>query len=290
MRIGILFDFVTTSDDSAHAIHKALLFRRRNLVTHRWRAGGSAVSTRRLHQILRSFRLERDRVPDWNAYPFALPAVRNLDEIEFAPGVTFFVGENGSGKSTLIEAIAIAAGFNPEGGNKNFTTTHRPSESALKDYVRLVRGVRRERAGFFLRAETMFNVSTEAEQYREYGWDDLHEKSHGEAFLWVIMNRFRASGLYLLDEPEAALSPQRQLTLLGRMHELVKLQSQFIIATHSPILMAYPGARILLLDPDGIRDVRYEETDHYMVTKAFLMNPRRVLDEIIGAMESTTEE
>jgi predicted ATPase len=126
----------------------------------------------------------------------------------------------------------------------------------------------------------MFNVSTEAENYRGYGWEDLHEKSHGEAFLWVALNRFREAGLFILDEPEAALSPQRQLAFLCRMRDLVRANSQFVVSTHSPILMAYPGARIYLLDGEGIRQVRYEETEHYRVTKSFLANPTRMLEAL----------
>jgi len=239
-----------------------------------------SVPNRVREPILLSLSLQRDKVSDFGVYPFNIPAIAQLTTLHFHPGVTFFIGENGAGKSTLIEAIAIRAGFNPEGGTKNFATKHRPSESVLHEYVRLARGPRRERKGFFLRAETMFNVSTEAEQYRDYGWENLHEKSHGEAFLWVAMNRFGDHGLYILDEPEAALSPQRQLTLLRRIHELVQGGSQLVISTHSPILMAYPKARILLLDESGLREVPYEETEHYAVTRAFLQDPARMLREL----------
>ncbi|HMJ16372.1 MAG TPA: AAA family ATPase [Polyangiaceae bacterium] len=235
-----------------------------------------------LDRILRDFTLLRDRVADWSQYPFNIPAIANLKSIHFHPGITFFVGENGSGKSTLIEAIAVKAGFNPEGGTKNFKSSYRPSESRLHEYVRLARGSRRESSGFFLRAETMFNVSTEAEQYRDYGWDDLHEMSHGEAFLWVANNRFRERGLYILDEPEAALSPQRQLSLLVVIRRLIRSGSQFIVSTHSPILLAYPDSRIFSLDRTGMAEVKYEDTEHYAVTKAFLMNPQRMLDRIFA--------
>jgi predicted ATPase len=237
-------------------------------------------------RILRHLELVREKVSDWNVYPFTIAAVSSLKKLEFHPSITFLVGENGSGKSTLIEAIAIRAGFNAEGGNKNFRSSHRPSESPLQHHVRLARGARREQGGFFLRAETMFNVSTEAEQYREYGWADLHEMSHGEAFLWLTLNRFRDNGLFILDEPEAALSPQRQLALLARIHQLVLTGSQFIVSTHSPILMAYPGATIFLLDRSGIHDVRYEDTEHYAVTKAFLQDPAGMLRRIFHDVET----
>ena len=232
---------------------------------------------RGLEQILRHVELDRSSVPDWSAYPFSIPAVARLDRLELDPHVTVLVGENGSGKSTLIEALAIKVGFNAEGGSKDFTSRHRPSESDLHRHLRLARGARRENGGFFLRAETMFNVATEAESYE---WDDLHAMSHGEAFLWVAMNRFRDGGLFILDEPEAALSPQRQLALLGRMHQLVQRGSQFIVSTHSPILMGYPGATIVQLDRDGLSQVRYEDTEHVAITKAFLMNPARMLTEL----------
>jgi predicted ATPase len=235
--------------------------------------------------ILRHLELMRDKVTDWKSHPFNVPAVAALGRLDLHPSVTFFVGENGSGKSTLIEAIAIRAGFNAEGGNKNFSSSHRPSESSLQNYVRLARGARRERGGFFLRAETMFNVSTEAEQYRGYGWADLHEMSHGEAFLWVTLNRFPDGGLFILDEPEAALSPQRQLALLARIHQLVLKRSQFVISTHSPMLLAYPGASIFLLDNAGIHNVRYEDTEHYAVTKAFLQDPPAMLRRLFKDVE-----
>lgn len=234
-----------------------------------------------MHQFIKHIELLRDTIPDESEYPFSIPAVAGLTRLEFHERVTFLVGENGSGKSTFLEAIAIKAGFNAEGGTKNFTGSNRPSESVLSEHLRLARGARREKGGFFLRAETMFNVFTEAEQYDLDGVS-CHEMSHGEAFLWVMMNRFRRDGLYLLDEPEAALSPQRQLSCLARIHALASKGSQFIIATHSPILMACPDARIVLLEASGLREVAYEETEHYQVTTAFLQNPRRMLTELLG--------
>jgi len=237
-----------------------------------------------MDRILRHIELMRDKVRDWNAYPFSIPAIAKLSRLEFNHDVTFFVGENGSGKSTLIEAIAIKARFNPEGGNKNFRSALRPSESDLHQHLRLARGARREAGGFFLRAETMFNVSSEAEQY---DWENLHEMSHGEAFLSVVVNHFRDRGLFILDEPESALSPQRQLALLARMRQLVTSGSQFIISTHSPILMAYPGATIYSLDRAGIDVVKYRETEHYAVTKTFLADPDRMLREIFADVDES---
>jgi len=233
-------------------------------------------------RILLYLELLREKVPNWNEYPFGIPAVAALEKLPLHPAVTFFVGENGSGKSTLIEAIATRAGFAAEGGTKNFNRGDPPSESSLHHFVRLARGTRRERAGYFLRAETMFNVST---QGALYGWDDLHEMSHGEAFLWVALEKFVAHGLYILDEPEAALSPQRQLSLLARIHQLVQEGAQFVISTHSPILLAYPQATIYLLDPSGIAPVRYEDTEHYAVTKAFLQNPQGMLRRLFAEVD-----
>jgi predicted ATPase len=240
--------------------------------------------------ILRHIQLSEQYPHDFTRYPLTIPAIANLGVLKFAAGVTFFVGENGAGKSTLIEAIAIKAGFNPEGGTKNFTSKNRPSESILHEGLWLARGFRKERSGFFLRAETMFNVATEAEEYLGYGWKKLHEVSHGEATLWIAMNRFINGGLYILDEPEAALSPQRQLVLLGRIHELVKGGAQFIVATHSPILMAYPGAKIYRLDEKGIEAIEYERTEHFVVTRAFLMNREKMLAELFGEEESEEED
>ena len=234
--------------------------------------------------FVREIELRRDRVPDFARYPFNLPAVRDLDRVQLHPAVTFLVGENGSGKSTLLEAIAVSLGFNAEGGSRNFGFGTRPSHSELHEYLRPVRGVRRMRDGFFLRAESLFNVATEIERldvdevndavgpYISDGFGDraLHEQSHGESFLALIENRLRGNGLYLLDEPEAALSPIRQMTLLTMLHGLVQKKSQLIIATHSPILLSYPDAAILQLGANGMSQVAYEDTEHFTVTRDFL--------------------
>ncbi len=237
-------------------------------------------------------RLRRDAVPDFGAYPFSLPAIRHLDELRFHPAVTFIVGENGTGKSTLLEAIAVALGFNAEGGSRNFHFDTRASHSVLHEYLTIAKGYRRPRDGFFLRAESFFNVATYIEKLdeerdggpsviRSYGGRSLHEQSHGESFMALLTQRFRGQGLYVLDEPEAALSPQRQLAALSRIHQLVKAGSQFIIATHSPILMAYPDARIYACLPDGLRRTDYTDTEHYQVTHDFLANPQRMLDVLL---------
>jgi predicted ATPase len=244
-----------------------------------------------MQQIVRHVVLLRDKVPDWKTYPFSIPAISSMGQIDLHPSVTFLVGENGMGKSTLAEAIAIKAGFNPEGGTKNFRQSNRPSESILHGYLRMARGATRERGGFFLRAETMFNVATEAETegFGEYGWEALHDKSHGEAFLWLALKRFHDRGLYILDEPESALSPRRQLAFLARMHELVQGGSQFVISTHSVILMSYPDARILVLDEKGIRVCKYEETDHFVVTRAFIQDPAGMLKTVLSDDDRTRQ-
>ncbi|MDQ3299667.1 MAG: AAA family ATPase [Myxococcota bacterium] len=223
--------------------------------------------------LLREIYLVRDQVPGFSEYPFSIPAIHALHELKLDPRVTFFVGDNGSGKSTLVEAIAIAAGFNAEGGSRNFNFHTRRSESELHKFIRLVRGVRRPRDGYFLRAESFFNVATEVERLGvlgSHGGTSLHEQSHGESFLALAVERFGDNGLYILDEPEAALSPQRQLSLLAIIHRLVAQGTQFIIATHSPILMAYPHAVIYQLGPKGIAKVAYEETEHFQITRDFL--------------------
>jgi predicted ATPase len=223
--------------------------------------------------------LLRDKVPSFDEYPFSLPVVRTLESIELHPRMTFLVGENGSGKSTLLEAMAVALEFNAEGGSRNFNFSTRGSHSGLHEFLRIAKGVR-PRDGFFLRAESWFNVATQVEQLGvgdSYGGRSLHEQSHGESFMALLKNRFHGNGLYLLDEPEAALSPARQIEALQRFHELVRQDSQFVIATHSPILMAYPDALILQCTPNGIRPVRYEDTEHFRITRDFLLHRDKVL-------------
>ena len=231
--------------------------------------------------------LVRDRVDDFDDYPFSIPAIGSLTTLELNPQVSFFVGENGTGKSTLLEAIAVAAGFNAEGGTRNFDFATRESHSKLYECMRLVRGPRRmgDTDGFFFRGESFFNVATMLDQdyahyLGRYGDKSLHEQSHGESFFSLVLNRFGGNGLYLLDEPESALSPSRQLAFLVAMRDLIKQDSQFIIATHSPILMAFPGATIYVFDGEGIRKTPYEETEHYKVTKTFLERKEAMLAEL----------
>lgn len=235
--------------------------------------------------FIKAVRLDRDRIDNPEAFPFSLPCVRNLDRLELDPQITFFVGENGVGKSTLIEAIAVALRFNPEGGSRNFNFATRESHSDLHKYLVVERTPRRMVDGFFFRAESFFNVATELEKVgvvHSYGGRSLHEQSHGEAFLSLLEHRFEGGGVFVLDEPEAALSPSRQLTVLRMFHDLSKQASQFIIATHSPILLSYPGARIYHVSRDGIARVAYEDTEHYQVSREFLTAPERMLRVLLS--------
>ncbi|WP_299399118.1 AAA family ATPase [uncultured Gelidibacter sp.] len=235
--------------------------------------------------------LKRDKIENMESYPFSIPAIRELDSIKLGKEVTFFVGENGTGKSTLLEAIAVSLGFNAEGGSKNFQFGTRNSHSNLHEYLRLAKSYKKPKDGYFLRAESYFNVATNIEDLDKeprggapiidsYGSLSLHEQSHGESFLSLMIHRFGGKGIYLLDEPEAALSPTRQLAMLRRMKDLISDSSQFIIATHSPILLAYPDAKIYEFNNKEISQIEYENTEHYQVTKAFLANPKKMFDEL----------
>lgn len=240
-----------------------------------------------LNMFIKSVRLIEQ--PSNDEYLLDLPIVKFLEqnEIVFNKPVTFIVGENGSGKSTLLEAIAVAYGFNAEGGSKNFNFETRNTVSELSDCIRLGKsGVFSD--GFFLRAESFYNFATNIDELDEvpaaappiissYGDISFHKQSHGEGFLALVQNRLNSKGVYLFDEPEAALSPTRIMTLLVEIDRLVKLGSQLIIATHSPMLMAYPDADIIELTDNGLTHKKFYETDHYIVTKEFLNNPDKML-------------
>ncbi len=245
------------------------------------------------NQYIKSIKLKWDRIPSMNTFPFHLPSIRALNELALHPNITFFVGENGMGKSTLLEAIAVAAGFNPEGGSFNFNFSTYHSHSILDEYIQLSKGFEKPKDGFFLRAETFYNLATNIEELDSeplpgariidsFGGVSLHEQSHGESFWATFMNRFFGNGIYLLDEPEAALSPLRQLSMLTRIHDLIEENSQFIIATHSPIILSYPNAKIIEFTEDGARETSLEETSHYRIMKQFFDDKERMLHHLFA--------
>lgn len=234
-------------------------------------------------QILKAIEIDWSRIAG-DSYLRDIPAIRGADRIAFSHPVTFFVGENGSGKSTLLEAIAVAYGFNPEGGTRNYSFSTYDSHSELCNAVRLIRGIRKTGWGYYLRAESFYNVATWEEEYsRGPGGRPMHyhERSHGESFLALALSSFQKDGFYLLDEPEAALSPQRQLTLLSVIDRCAKEGAQFMIATHSPILLGLPGAEILCFEDTGIHPCAYEETDSYRVTSLFINHRDQVLRSLL---------
>ncbi|PGS03271.1 AAA family ATPase [Bacillus pseudomycoides] len=233
---------------------------------------------------LKRITLLRENISSFNRYPFSIPSIKNLNEINLESNVTFFVGENGSGKSTLLEAIADKCDFNTAGGGRNNTYNVHASESTLGNYIRLS-WLPKITDGFFLRAESFYNFATHIDEidkeFKSYGGQSLHKQSHGESFLSLFLHRFKEKSIYLLDEPEAALSPTRQLTLLRIIYDLAsKGNSQFIIATHSPILLGYPNADILSFDNGQISKIEYEMTDHYQITNYFLQHREKFLSEI----------
>ncbi len=233
---------------------------------------------------LRSLEILRNDHSDPKTYPFSIPAVKSLKSLSFRTNVTFLVGENGSGKSTLLEAIAYQSGFNTAGGGKNNYYDVEASHSILGDHIRLS-WMPKITNGFFLRAETFYHfashLDTLPESLQYYGGRSLHEQSHGEAFLSLFKHRFGKKAIYLLDEPEAALSPARQLALMRVIKDLEK-EAQFIIATHSPILLGFPDAQIINFDVHPIEEIRYEDTLHYIITRRFLENRKTVLQELFS--------
>ena len=227
---------------------------------------------------------------DKESYIAELPAVKFLAEggkIDTSAPVTVFVGENGTGKSTLLEGIAVAFGFNPEGGSRNFDFSTAATHSGLFKHISLTKRAY-PKDGFFLRAESFYNVATyidsidDGDFIKGYGGVSLHEQSHGESFLSLALNRFRGKGLYILDEPEAALSPQSVMTLIAQMGRLTKEEdSQFIRSTHSPMIMAFPGARVYEFSEEGIEEKDYRETEHFQLMKSFMQNPDRMMRYIL---------
>ena len=245
---------------------------------------------------LRGIAMKTDaEIPEDN-YLLQLPVtshLRDMQSLSFTQPVTFLVGENGVGKSTLLEAMAIAWGLNPEGGSRNFRFSTASAHSSLHEYLRLIRGILRPKDSFFLRAESFFNVATQIDTLDAepafsapiiecYGGVSLHERSHGESFIDLVLHRFSGNGIYFLDEPEATLSPSRQLTLLTLIHQLVEKNSQLIISTHSPILMAYPQAEIFELSPNGICRTQLEETEHFCINRLFYENPKRLIHTLLS--------
>ncbi|WP_307525654.1 AAA family ATPase [Pedobacter sp. W3I1] len=233
-------------------------------------------------------RLNQDNVPD--RYPFNIPCIKSFEELAFHPNVTFFTGENGVGKSTLIEAIAVYLGFNAEGGSKNFNFSNAETHSDLHNFLTISKSFKKPRDGYFLRGESFYNVASEIDKLDEdfdgpkiinsYGGLSLHEQSHGQSFWALFMNRFSGNGVYILDEPESALSATKQIAMLSKIYNLANKNAQFIIATHSPILLSYPDAWIYEMTEDKITRVKYEESEVYRVYKSFLDHPQRILDNL----------
>ena len=234
-------------------------------------------------QFIRSVSFDWNQI-DEKSYLRDITAINGIDRIEFHSAITFFVGENGSGKSTLLEAIAVAYGFNPEGGTRNYSFSTYDSHSELWNAIRLTKGIRKAKSGYFLRAESFYNVATKEEEYADsmHPSKRYHEKSHGESFLAIAQNYLNANGIYIFDEPEAALSPQRQLTLLLDIYKCAKEGSQFIIATHSPILLGIPDAEIYSFEQGEIHLCEYEETESFQVTEMFVNNRKALLQRLLS--------
>jgi predicted ATPase len=241
--------------------------------------------------FLNTVRFDPEHGVDWESHPFCVPAIRQLKELELHPKVTFFVGENGSGKSTLLEAIAEKLGFKSHGGGRNGRSGEEEGGSPLRRMLNISRTQNRPMDGFYLRAESFYNFATELDELektpfcggalRSYGGRSLHEQSHGESFMNLLTERLHGHGIYLFDEPEAALSPQHQLSMIVRLHDLVQDFSQFIITTHSPLIMAYPDAWIYQFTSSGIHRITYEETEHYRITRSFMRDHEGMMRHLL---------
>lgn len=235
------------------------------------------------NQFIQGVMFDWDKIEN-TSYLKEIQAFQGIERLDFNCPITFFVGENGSGKSTLLEAIAVAHGFNPEGGTKNYAFSTHDTHSGLYEAIRISKGVRKEKWGYFLRAESFYNVATQEEEYADVSHPSAkyHEKSHGESFLAVAQDNLQPNGLYLFDEPEAALSPQRQLTLLMEIYSCAKRGAQFLIVTHSPILLGIPDAEIYCFDDGSIHLCSYEETESYQVTEMFINNRKAILNRLLS--------
>ena len=234
---------------------------------------------------LNSVYINKTEIPK-DEYICDLPVIKNFSKIEFRRPITIFVGENGLGKSTLIEAIATKWGFNPEGGSINFNFETRRTESNLHKYIRFIKSAYRPKDGYFLRSESLYNLASNIEDIdvvNSYGGKSLHNQSHGESFLSIFFKRFMGNGLYILDEPEAALSPLSQMSLFIRINDLVNLNSQFIIATHSPILLALPNSQILEITEQGLIEQNYYNTEHYKTMKNFFENTEKTIKSLLNS-------
>ncbi len=255
--------------------------------------------------MLKTITLLRERVQDWESYPFSVPTIRSLEQVTLRSRICFFAGENGTGKSTLLEAIAAHYGFGREGGNRNFLNDHTESNHSIDPLVQALRLSfdKRTGAGFFLRAESFFNTVSHMDELDMepamappistfYGGRSLHTRSHGEAFLTLLDLRFRRNGLFLLDEPESALSPQRQLAFLLLIHDVLRRykDAQFIISSHSPVLLGYPDAQILSFDGERLCEVPYEETASVQIVRRFVNDRDSFLDELLEETPSLFEK
>jgi predicted ATPase len=252
--------------------------------------------------VLKKLTLLRERVQDWEIYPFSVPAIRGLNELTLRSRISFFAGENGTGKSTLLEAIAAHYGFGREGGNRNFRNDTTESNHSIDPLVKALRLSfdKRTGAGFFLRAESFFNTASHIDDLEpgggpiidSYGGRSLHTRSHGETFFTLLDLKFRRNGLFLLDEPEAALSPQRQLSFLVLIHDVLRefKDAQFIISTHSPVLLAYPKAQILSFDDGRVHEIDYAQTGSFQVAHRFLNHREEFLEELFADTPSLFEE
>ena len=242
-------------------------------------------------------KIKRHEKAQWDTsqYPFSIPVIASFKELEFKKSVTYIIGDNGSGKSTLLEAIAMLLGINPEGGSKNFNFRTVETHSSLCDSLRAVRANLNYSDTFFFRAESFYNVNSEIERleeidpglYKSYGGISLHERSHGEGFMALIENRLKRRGIYIFDEPEAALSFQNQLIFLYWIKQAIDRGAQIIIATHSPVVLSYPDAGIYEIEGQQLVEKQYNECNIYLNLMSF-MTHREIFLKKLGLYDSKT--